>query len=112
MTDALPEPPVTPIPDAARAAAEDPLIAQVQQITARTFTATSADGHVTVTAGGDQRLREVVIHTTDAPPGLVSRSATEAANEALGAARRATVESMRELPGLTEPMLRLLGGQS
>lgn len=99
-------------PDPARAAAENPLVAQVQEITGRTFSATSPDGHVTVTAGGDQRLREVMIHTTDAPPGIVSRAATVAANEALTAARRATVAAMRELPGLTGTTRRLLGGEA
>lgn len=97
-------------PDERRALAENSLVARTHDLTQRTWTATSPDGHVTVVAGGDQRLRQVTINTPDVPAGLLSRAATTAANDALTTARRETVTAMRELPDLPADLRRLLGG--
>lgn len=97
-------------PDEARALAESPMVAGTREITERTWTATSPDGHVTVVVGGDQRLRQVTVNTPDAPAGLLGRSATVATNDALATARREIVTAMRELPELPAELRRLLGG--
>lgn len=96
-------------PDERRAESESALVAHTREITERTWTATSPDGHVQVVVGGDQRLHQVTINTPDAPPGLLSRAATTAANDALTTARRETVAAMRELPGLPSELRRMLG---
>lgn len=98
---------------AAGAAADDPLT----EIFQRTFTVTSTDGLVTVSADGQPSLRNVTVAELDdllADPmarHALSESTTVAVSQCVSTARNMAVEAMAQLPGLN-PQLRalLLGG--
>lgn len=98
---------------APRPAEQDPLT----QIFARTFTVSSADGLVTVTADGQPSLKYVAVAELDdmlfdpMARHSLSESSTVAVSQCIATARQATVQAMAQLPGLN-PQLRalLLGG--
>ncbi|MVA76398.1 hypothetical protein GC722_10235 [Auraticoccus sp. F435] len=104
-----PSPPSGPQP-AGAPDPRDPLLDAVEEITARSWTATSGGGEVTAVVGGDQRLRTVDVLRPDLPAGLLGARIAEAVNAALRLAREETVRAMGELPRIGPELRRLAGG--
>lgn len=81
--------------------------AVLTDIWARDYVATSDDGLISVTAGGDARLREAELHDASADAPRLSSSCTEVVAEVIASSRAATARAMADLPGLN-PQLRAL----